>query len=170
MPDQALSEKNKITENELSEGAGVYEVGYHVIPTVGEDGLSTEVGNIRSAIEDNGGSVFAEEWPKHMDLSYPISKDIDRKRYKFDKSFFGWMKFESLPEVSLKVRESLSPNSHILRFVIVKSIKEEARRRQRFFTNTERSENKGKTSDGSDDAKPMSKADMDQEIERLVVE
>ena len=70
-----MKEKNTEIPEKTSNSAGIYEVGYHIVPTVGEDGLSGEVALVRSSIEDNAGSVFAEEWPKQMNLSYSISKD-----------------------------------------------------------------------------------------------
>jgi ribosomal protein S6 len=168
MTDIVEVEKNTEDKGETATIAGIYEVGYHIVPTVGEDGLSSEVGSVRSAIEDNGGAVFAEEWPKQMTLSYPISKDIDRKRHKFNESFFGWMKFEGTPDTAGAVNAILPTNKHMLRFVVIKTVREEVKQRSH-ESNLVDPDKKPVVKKETVEGPQMSKEEMDQEIEKLVV-
>ena len=58
----------------------IYEVGFHIVPIVGDDGLGARVTAIRDVIESKGGHVIADEYPKHMDLTYPMTKIASNKR------------------------------------------------------------------------------------------
>src|SRR3990167_8661900 len=49
----------------------IYEVGYHIIPTVAEENLEKVVGGIRATIEKAGGSFIAEGAPTLTKLAYP---------------------------------------------------------------------------------------------------
>lgn len=103
----------------------LYEVGFHVVPLVGEDGLATEITSIRQAIESNGGTVVSEEFPQLIDLAYPMQQTIARARHTFERAYFGSIKFEASGEASIKIKNVLDANEHILRYIIIKTIPEE---------------------------------------------
>ena len=75
----------------------IYEIGYHIIPTVKEEDVEKIVGGIRSVIEKSGGSFIAEGAPSLIRLAYPISALAveGEKRVEYDRGYFGWIKFES---------------------------------------------------------------------------
>ena len=73
----------------------LYELGYHIIPTVAEDVLGDEVDKLREIVESNQGAIVSSEAPQVRDLAYPITKVIANKHTKFDSSYFGWMTFYS---------------------------------------------------------------------------
>src|SRR3990167_4425026 len=51
----------------------IYELGYHIIPTVKEEDVEKIVGSIRSVIEKAGGSFIAEGAPSLTKLSYAMN-------------------------------------------------------------------------------------------------
>ena len=104
-----------IIENDFE--TQVYELGFHIIPSVEKNNIADEIGSIRSAIEKLGGIFVAEEFPKLITLAYTMTKDIDGKRYKFNNAYFGWLKFEI-------GKELIDSNNNILRFLIIKTVRE----------------------------------------------
>jgi len=111
-----------IIENDFE--TQVYELGFHIIPSVEKNNIADEIGSIRSAIEKLGGIFVAEEFPKLITLAYTMTKDIDGKRYKFNNAYFGWLKFEIGKDNIIKVKELIDSNNNILRFLIIKTVRE----------------------------------------------
>ncbi len=102
----------------------IYEVGFHILPTVPEEKLQEVVSKLEDSINRNGGSIISEEFPKIKNLSYEIKKRIETKYLSFNKAYFGWIKFEIISALIGKVNDEIKGNEDILRFVIVKTIKE----------------------------------------------
>ncbi len=102
----------------------IYELGYHLIPTVGEESLGVEVEKIKKLISDNKGSIISEEFPQIKNLAFEISKVSENKYNKFNKAYFGWIKFEVDSSVIGNISEKVTANPNVLRFIIVKTVKE----------------------------------------------
>lgn len=102
----------------------VYEVGFHIVPSTPEDKISKEVDIIKSLIEKDGGVLITDGSPKLINLAYTITKDIDSKRYKFDTAYFGWIKFEMKTDSIIALKEEMDTNKSIVRFLIIKTVKE----------------------------------------------
>ena len=107
----------------------IYEVGYHIIPTVKEEDLDSVVGDIRSIIEKAGGSFIAEGAPVQMKLSYPMSIRENERHSEYDHSYFGWLKFESPAQAAIDLEKSLSADIRILRSIVFRTVREETRSR-----------------------------------------
>ena len=115
-------------ETNNTEDMQVYELGYHIVPTVAADDVESEVGKIRSAIEARGGVFIAEGTPEAMNLAYPIFVNDGGKRTKYERAYFGWMKFEMDPAQVVALRdEDLAHNAHVLRHILFKTTREETR-------------------------------------------
>ncbi|MCH7597608.1 30S ribosomal protein S6 [Patescibacteria group bacterium] len=115
--------KETIETSEQSEQV-VYELGYHLLPTLSQDSITAEVGDIKSAIEKFEGVFLSEEHPKSMRLAYTMVKVSGNKHMKFDAAFFGWIKFEMTPGQVVALKEAIDKKDTILRFIIVKTIRE----------------------------------------------
>jgi len=102
----------------------VYEIGYHVVPTVAEDNVVSVVDTIRESIESMQGAIVSEDSPKLVDLAYSMDHIVANKKTIFDSAYFGWVKFEMNPENIIKIKDSLEKNENILRFIIIKTVKE----------------------------------------------
>ena len=114
-----MKENKKVEESNLT----VYEVGYHIVPTVAEENVPKEVDNLKSVIT-KGGSVISEGEPKLISLAYTIIKRLGDINKRFDKAYFGWIKFESSAEDALEIKKSLDNNPNILRFLLVKTLRD----------------------------------------------
>jgi ribosomal protein S6 len=111
-------------ENNTLDESQVYEIGYHVFPSIPEEKLGEVASKLGHAINANGGSIISEEFPKIRALSYEIKKRIEAKVSKFSKAYFGWIKFEMPSTAVSKIKEEAQNNGDILRFIIVKTARE----------------------------------------------
>lgn len=105
----------------------VYEIGYHIAPVMNEEHIPAEVVVIKDLIEKGKGRIISEEFPKVKILAYTISKIIDGKKHNFEKAYFGWIKFEMDGSEVLKVKKALDVNEKILRFLLIKTVKEDTK-------------------------------------------
>lgn len=112
----------------------IYEVGYHIIPTVKEDEVDGVVGNIRAIIEKAGGSFIAEGAPVQMKLSYPMTKRENERHAEYDHAYFGWLKFEAPVEAALALERSLKADPQIIRSIVFRTVREETRARLKLAT------------------------------------
>jgi len=161
-------ENKDIIVDDMSKDRGVYEVGYHIVPTVAEDSLGVRVTAIRDIIESEGGSMIADEYPKQMELSYPMTKVASNKRALHHSSYFGWMKFEVEPKGAKVIDVKLKADDLILRYVVVKTVRENTMVPKKVFQQ-KRTED-GKVEEKTAEDKPvMSEAEIDKTIEELVI-
>lgn len=107
----------------------IYEIGYHIIPTVKEEDIEKTVGEIRSGIEKSAGQVsfVAEGAPSLIKLAYPMSVRSGEKYTEYDRGYFGWIKFEAPASIVSVLNDSLKVNANILRFIIWKTVREDTR-------------------------------------------
>ncbi len=117
-----MEENNK--DNVDSGEAQIYEIGYHLLPTVAESELSAEVSKIHSAITGAKGSIIGEGFPEIRALAYDISKRIETKHTHFNRAYFGWVKFEVERSLLSKIESALTTNPNVLRFLTIKTVKE----------------------------------------------
>lgn len=111
-------------KEEILESSQVYEAGFHILPTVPEEKLPEVVSKLGDFITKNGGIIISEEFPKIRNLSYEIKRRVETKYSSFNKAYFGWIKFETPPTSIGKIEEEIKNNDNILRFIIVKTIRE----------------------------------------------
>lgn len=120
-----------MTTEEQKSDAGetqVYELGYHLLPTIVADDLEGEVAKIRTAIEKRGGSFITEATPESINLAYPMFVNNGGKQTRYETAYFGWIKFEMAPaEAAALQSEDLRSNKEILRFTVVRTTREETR-------------------------------------------
>lgn len=107
----------------------IYEIGYHIIPTVKEEDVEKIVSGIRSIIEKAGGSFIAEGAPSLIKLSYPMSARVKEgeKRMEYDRGYFGWIKFESASAAVQSLSEALKLDANVLRLGIFRTVREDTR-------------------------------------------
>ncbi len=105
----------------------IYEVGYHIIPTVKEEDVEKVVGVIRSVVEESGGSFVAEGAPALTRLAYPMHTMEGDKHVEHDRGYFGWIKFEAPIAVANLLNQALKLNSNILRHIVFQTVREDTR-------------------------------------------
>lgn len=119
-----------MTEENNTETAAVqvYELGYHILPTVVADDLEGEVAKLRNAIEKRGGSFIAEGTPEMTTLAYPIFVNNGGKNSKYETAYFGWIKFEMSASQAVALNDDdFTANKQVLRHILIKTTREETR-------------------------------------------
>jgi len=125
-------EETTTIENETDETAGadetrVYEVGYHILPSVPEENLEDVVAVVRNTIEKAGGSFITEGAPQSIKLAYTMYVNRGGAHEAYDRAYFGWIKFEAEGNAAVELNEFLKTNEQILRYFIFKTVREETR-------------------------------------------
>ncbi len=146
----------------------VYEIGFHIVPTVAEEKLGDEVSVIRNAVEQGGGIVISEEFPKMRDLTYVMQKYIDTKKVSYEKAYFGWIKFEGAPELAQEIKKSADEHPQVLRYLLIKTIRENS-----LLTKPKERVEREEKKDDVSETKVKGKIDeetIDESIEELVIE
>ncbi len=171
-----------MTENEITpEASGeereetglVYELGYHLLPNLSDEEVLEEVKSFKTFVEVNGGSLVSEEAPKPMHLAYTMVKKQEGKNARFDTSIFGWIKFEISAEGILAVKEEVDLSKNVLRFIIIKTVREYIPiQHKELFKEPEpeapKPIAKPEMVEKKSDDKPISDAELDKTIEELV--
>lgn len=146
----------------------VYEIGYHLLPTVDESKILEEVSKIKSFVEENGGSFVGEGFPKITNLSYDIHKNVNSKNLAFNKAYFGWIKFYMDTEKILAIKSKIDNMPNILRYIIVKTVKEETMHTPKIPSFKKESEKK--TNNQAVEEIKVSEEEIDKSIDELVVD
>jgi len=102
----------------------VYELGFHIVPTIAEEKVANVFGDIKSLLEKKGAIFISEEYPKMRPLAYTMFQNEAGKNEKFNFAYFGWVKYELPKEATEEVKEKLEKNKNILRFLVIKTVRE----------------------------------------------
>lgn len=108
----------------MNEETNIYELGFHVVPTLAEEALSTEWSELKALITAKGGTFIGEGFPKPYDLAYEISQEEKGAYRKFTKSYFGWIKFNLDSSKVNELESEVKSRMNVLRFLLVKTIAE----------------------------------------------
>lgn len=155
-------------ESEDTKDSKVYELGFLVVPDVSEENLPESVSNIKALIEDKSGVFIAEEYPKLRPLFYEMSRKVDTKKHTYKQAYFGWFKFEIEPENLKEIEVELKANKNILRFIVIKTVRENTMFSHKVFA---KKETKATYKKKDDTKKPeASQEEIDKSIEDLVIE
>lgn len=160
-----MEENNKNTED-----SRVYEVGYLLVPTLKEEEIPTIFGNLKELITSLEGEEISNEMPKIITLAYSMSKMIQNVRNKFDSAYFGWTKFFMDPEKVMELKKKLELDPNVLRFLIIKTVKENTTAAKRFAHKDYRRRTLTPKPVGQEEVGPINKEEVDKEIEALVAE
>lgn len=148
----------------------VYEVGYLLLPKLTEEEIPVVYGNLKELVGKLGGQIIADEMPKMITLAYSMSKVIANIRSKFSTAHFGWIKFYMDPEKVAELKKTLTFDPNFLRFLIMKTVKENTIAAKRFVgrDSVRRKPFVAKRTEEGETALPINKEEIDKEIEALV--
>jgi len=161
---------NKEKESTDDTDSRVYEVGYLLIPSITEEELPTQYGNLRELISSLGGAIISDEMPKMIDLAYPMSKVTTNIRSKFSSAYFGWVKFFMDADKIADLKKKLDLDVNVIRFLVLKTVKENTIASKRFIgkdASYRRVPSASKTED-KEEAVPINKEEIDKEIDAMV--
>src|SRR3989344_5109338 len=111
----------------------VYELGYLLVPTLSEENVPASYGDLKNLIIELGGEIISDEMPKNIALAYSMSKVVQNVRSKFNTAYFGWIKFETDPEKVLELKKKLDMDVNLIRFLIIKTVRENTIAAKRFI-------------------------------------
>lgn len=165
-----MSEIEENVKNEVSGGADskVYELGYLLTSAIKEEEVPTQYGNLKELIVSFGGEIVSDEMPKMITLAYVISKVIANVRHKFSTAYFGWVKFTMDSQKVLELKKHLDLDPNFVRFLILKTVKENTIAAKRFVRGETYKRPTTKKSGEGEVATPINKEEIDQEIDALV--
>lgn len=145
----------------------VYELAYLFVPTIAEDAVLGTFGDLKAYLEGKGATFIQEELPKMMQLAYEMSRTIENKKTWFDTAYFGFIKFDMDPAQVESITPDLSRNESIIRFMIVKTVRENTLAGRRMHAGAGRK--RTTREDGAPEAE-LSKEQIEAEIDALVTE
>lgn len=174
MTDTATGQPAQISDGDLNEQVRIYEVGYLLVPTTAEADVPREVTALKDILEKGKAAVISEEFPKLRALAYPMHK---RKSGGYDtcaSGYFGWVKFEADAAIVRHIDEALRRNEKVLRYLIIKTVRESTLSAPR-PPRASRAPQAGSppasgAPKGAPAPAPVSEAELDKSIEKLIAE
>jgi len=147
----------------------IYEVGFLFVPTLSEEELPVSFGNLKELISSSGGSIISDEMPKLINLAYTMPKTLQNVIKKFDTAYFGWVKFSMDPEKIPELKKKLELELNIIRFLIMKTVKENTVAAKRFI-HRDMFHRKPPMArkEGEGEVVPINKEEVDKEIDAMV--
>jgi ribosomal protein S6 len=118
-----MSETGLIIKKEIimSETSRTYELGYLIVPTVPEAEVEAAVQELSAAITKAGGVIVTSGTPEFIDLAYTMEKSIGSKKNRYGQGYFGWVKFDTDPEVLETLKKAFDANVSLIRYLLIKT-------------------------------------------------
>ena len=172
-----ISPSAATVKNATTSSIPVYEVGFHIVPTVGDEGVSAVVESIRKALGEN--EIISEGFPKKITLAYQVERpssgtaadgSTQGKYEKYTESYFGHIKFAMEREGVTAFTTAIRALQPILRFLIIETVREDiatAPRRAVFSSDRLEGKTIEKPAHAPEKAAEVSEAELDKSIEAL---
>lgn len=109
-------------ETKTTENAQLYELGFHINPTLAEEGANAVFSKIKEVIINNNGEVVKEGALKLFKLCYTIVKKIEGVNTRFNTAYFGWVKFNAESSDIESIKKAMDSNVSVVRFIFVKTV------------------------------------------------
>lgn len=155
--------------NEVETNSRIYEIGYLLVPTLSEENVPITYSGLKDLVVSFGGEIISDEMPKIISLAYSMLKVTQNVRNKFDSAYFGWVKFEMNPEKILELKKKLDIDPNIIRFLILKTIRENTLAAKRFVHKDSRRKILVPKKEGENQVSiPIDKEEIDKEIDAMV--
>ena len=156
-------------ESEISEeNSKVYELGYLLAPTIKEEDASVNYGNLKAIVSSFNGKIISDEMPKMTNLAYSMVKVTSNMHNKFNMAYFGWIKFIMNSQKILELKKYLDLDPNTIRFLILKTVKENTIATKRFARGGIYKRPAMKENTKNEIAAPINKEEIDKEIDALV--
>jgi len=110
----------------------VYEVGFHIVPTIPEDGVAAVVEKVRQAL--GSAEIINEQFPQKIALAYTVERANVGRREKYNDAYFGFIKFATEREAVPALEASLRGMRDILRFLLIETVREDVSSHRAVFT------------------------------------
>lgn len=145
----------------------VYEVGYILVPTLSEEEVPAVYGDLKDLVASFGGEIISDEMPRMISLAYSMLKVVANVRNKFNTGYFGWVKFSMDTEKVDELKKKLDFNPNVIRFLVLKTVKENTIAAKRFVRADMHRKPMVKKNE-NEEATPINKEEIDKEIDALI--
>lgn len=108
----------------MSDLTRIYELGYLLLPTLGDEKANEKAEAIKQFITSLGGEEIAEGQPERIDLAYTMVKVIENKNIRFVEAYFGWYKFTLDADKLALVKEFIVNDLDTIRHILFKTVRE----------------------------------------------
>ena len=149
----------------------VFEIGFHVLPTVEAAEVGGVVDKIRAELSKYSAEIIKEEFPTKRTLAYVVERSATGKREKYVESFFGFIKFAVESREAIPALEAMLRSTHeILRSLIIETERDEVvvPRRAVFTSDRLEGETIHKPTGEVEKAAEISEEELDKSIDALV--
>ncbi len=155
-----------------NEGLKVYEVGYLLLPTIEESKVLDNASKIKGFVETNNGIFVSEGNPELKSLAYPMVKHIAGRNQKFDKAYFGWLKFECSSDAVVDIKEAIRKMEDVLRFLAITTVKDTPAKTTKFAFGNKGEEEAEEVAEEEveGDTDEINEKELDDTIDDLVIE
>ena len=158
---------------EKGDALTVYEVSYLLLPSLAVEQVPAKADSVKAILTSAGGVVVSGETPVLIDLAYPMTKVVSTVRHKVTTGYFGWMKFELSSEGIEVVKKNLDADNQILRYLIIKTVKENTLLNGKMKLQKEEKARRGEEEtvvEGAPEAvKEVAPEELDKSIDDLVI-
>ncbi|OIO32639.1 MAG: hypothetical protein COZ49_00265 [Candidatus Yonathbacteria bacterium CG_4_10_14_3_um_filter_47_65] len=163
--------KEKNIKEDVSEPS-IYEVGYHLIPSIAEEDVPAEASVLKDSIESAGGAILSDENPKSVRLAYAVDHAVNNVKNIYDSAYFGWIKFFVTPSGVSKIKGFIEDNHKVFRFIIIKTVREDTLAKRPPLRMKKAGDEKKSVSGATpvENIPALSVEELDKTIEELVIE
>jgi len=165
-----MSKKATVAKNSEEK---IYEVGYHVLSSVSEENILSEVEKIKAYLAKEKAIIISEEAPKLRPLAYSIKKAFGGTYKVFDKAYFGFIKFELGEDGDVRnIDLGMKNNESVLRYLVIKTVRENTMYSPKItvYSDKDAKIKTFKVEKTDKDEKPASIEEIDKSIDALVSE
>lgn len=99
--------------------ATVYEVGYHLLPSLSDDEVQAWVKDLTAFLKKQGADFVGEKMPEKIDLAYAIERRVEGRFQAVRSAYFGWVAFSLEPRSIAQVKKFMDMHQSVLRYLIV---------------------------------------------------
>ena len=163
--DLEIKDQNEKEENVNSR---VYELGYLLVPTISPEDVPALFGNLKELVSSLRGVAISDEMPKMIPLAYSMVKVVANVRNKFNTAYFGWNKFIMETDAVLELKKKLDLDPNFIRFLILKTVKENTIAAKRFKHGEIRRRPRAEKGVNNETVTPINKEEIDKEIDAMV--
>lgn len=161
--------EEKIEKEEVKTSISrVYEIGFHIVPSISPDDVPREFGDVKSIIEKHGGVFISEDMPKLRPLAYPMFKTVGTKKEKCLEAYFGWIKFDANSDVAENIKLEIEKLNSIIRVLLIETVRENTFIQPKISSKRPESDKKPESLDGA--SVDVSPETIDASIDKLVIE
>lgn len=156
-------------EADFSAVRPIYEVAFHLVSTVGDEGVGAAAEKVRKLLGD--AEIISEGFPQKLTFAYTIERASQGKREKYSEGYFGWIKFATEADKIPGLQKALTDLHEVLRFLIVETVREDiALEPRRVVFGSDRLEGKTleKPAAAPEKVAEVSQEELDKSIDALV--